>query len=97
MPLTIKPTLIVTAKWLRERGACKDQIEVFEREWPFGADVTAANIRHAAKLGLNVGWFVCEYLEVESRCVYYAAALAVAVFMILALTETLGVWRRLPL
>ncbi len=38
------------------RGACKEQRDIFEAEWPEGADVTIENVRRARELGLNLAW-----------------------------------------
>lgn len=38
------------------RGACKEQRNIFEAEWPEGADATIENVRRAQELGLNLAW-----------------------------------------
>ena len=38
------------------RGACKEQRDIFRKEWPEGADATIENVRRAQELGLNLAW-----------------------------------------
>ena len=38
------------------RGACKEQRDIFEAEWPEGVDVTIENVRRAQELGLTLAW-----------------------------------------
>jgi len=38
------------------RGACKEQRDIFEAEWPEGVDITIENVRRAQELGLNLVW-----------------------------------------
>ena len=38
------------------RGACKEQRDIFRKEWPEGAEVTIENVRRAQELGLNLVW-----------------------------------------
>ena len=52
----------VTAADLTSRGATCEQVGVFAAEWPDGAAWTAANIRRAAELGLDLDWFANAFL-----------------------------------
>ena len=38
------------------RGACREQRDIFEAEWPEGVEVTIENVRRARELGLNLAW-----------------------------------------
>jgi len=38
------------------RGACKEQRDIFRKEWPEGAEVTIENVRRAQELGLSLIW-----------------------------------------
>ena len=48
----------ITSAWLRGRGACEDQVVLFEKVFPAGAKPTKANLNKAKKKGLNVDWLV---------------------------------------
>ena len=37
-------------------GACREQRDIFRKEWPDGADITIENVRRARELGLNLAW-----------------------------------------
>ena len=63
----------ITAKMLRDAGACNDQVVLFEREWPNGARVTLTNCRRAIELGLNLDWAACRFLPAPGRAVYEQA------------------------
>ena len=54
---------LITAKMLRGRGACKDQIDTFEQTWPDGAELTLDNLIRAAKLDLSIEWFAENFLS----------------------------------
>jgi hypothetical protein len=67
----------VTAKMLKDLGACKQEVEVFTREWPHGAAVTLANCRRAAVLKLNLTW-AAERLLSPSAYVTYKVDIVLA-------------------
>ena len=46
----------ITAAMLREKGACEEQVKVFEAEWPDGASVTLSHCRRGVELGMDVEW-----------------------------------------
>jgi len=48
----------LTAARLRAAGARRSQLRIFRKAWPDGAPVTAAAMRKARKLGLDVRRFV---------------------------------------
>jgi hypothetical protein len=47
---------IITLAWLRENGACLDQVELFERTFGNRVEVTPANISKAHEARLNLAW-----------------------------------------
>lgn len=48
-------TPLITASLLRELGASKEQVALVGRVWPDGMTVTAASLRHAHRMGLDIG------------------------------------------
>ena len=38
------------------RGACKEQRDIFRKDWPEGAEVSVENAFRAQELGLNLVW-----------------------------------------
>lgn len=58
------------------RGACKEQRDIFRKEWPEGADATIENARRARELGLNLAWgehwFTAAALEVYEEAPFQA-------------------------
>ena len=54
----------ITASWLRNNGACRRQVKVFEAEWPQGFEVNETNFHRAIYLGLDVQWLT-QYLLKE--------------------------------
>ena len=63
---------LITAALLRKRKACEGQVDAFEREWPEGMAVTAANLARCRALGLNVEWGV-RLLSKRQQAAYEAA------------------------
>ena len=51
------------------RGACKEQRDIFEAEWPEGAHATIENVRRAQELGLNLAWGE-HWFTADARKVY---------------------------
>ncbi len=60
----------VTAEMLRTMGACSDHVAIVKREWPRGVPLTAASIRKAYRLGLDVEWFAEELLSDDALAEY---------------------------
>ena len=58
------------------RGACKEQRDIFEAEWPEGADATIENVQRAQELGLNLAWG--EHWFTAAAWVAYLEAIAPA-------------------
>ena len=56
-----RPT-IISRKWLDERGACREQAQLFERVWPNGVTVTRETLEQSAKKGLRLEWFAEQVL-----------------------------------
>ena len=44
------------------RGACREQRDLFRKEWPEGAEVTIENVRRAQELGLTLSWGASAWL-----------------------------------
>jgi hypothetical protein len=64
----------VMAEMLRARGArCADP-DLFALEWPEGADLTAANLRRAGAIGLDLPWFAHTFLAQSAWGAYLRAA-----------------------
>ena len=66
----------ITAQMLRDKNACKNQVTIFEAEWPEGVEISQAAIHRAIELRLDLDWFVFHlatatawkaYREVEAR------------------------------
>ncbi len=55
--------MLITAKQLRDKKACSDQVAIFVKEWPEGAKPTLVNCQRAVKLGLDLGWFAESFLS----------------------------------
>jgi len=53
----------VTAEMLRNKDACEDQVEIFEKAFPTGTRVTRRVCLRAAELGLNTDWFALNFLS----------------------------------
>ena len=65
--------MIITAAWLTEREACRDQVETFEAEWPGGAELNETNIRRALELHLDLDWLARKVLRGQARREYGGA------------------------
>ncbi len=61
----------ITLAWLRRRGACDEQRELFAKVFPDGLDSSRANLRLAARKGLNVDWLYDKFLSAANQR-YYA-------------------------
>jgi len=66
----------ITAAWLRKHDACADQLAIFEREWPDGAEVTRENVERARDLGLDLHWFAGIVLPARAWAKYKRALVA---------------------
>ncbi len=52
----------ITRRWAQRHDACPEQVELFTKEWPDGAELTRDNLLRAADLGLDVDWLAEEIL-----------------------------------
>lgn len=64
---------LITSDMLRQATACPEQVEIFGREWPAGAEVTLENVRRAVALNLNLRWFAVKFFTAEARSAFAAA------------------------
>ena len=63
----------VTRKWLDRHCACPEEVRVFCREWPDGAEISQANLVRAHELGLDLAWFLEQVLSAPARRAYNEA------------------------
>lgn len=47
----------ITAKFLTDRDACNEQVQLFRKTFPRGATVNSANLHKASIAGLSLYWF----------------------------------------
>ncbi len=76
MPATTEATsttLHIDRRWLKEHGACSDQVDLLTAEWPEGATVTRAVLIRAAELGADLDWFANKILPAPALAAYNAA------------------------
>jgi hypothetical protein len=53
----------ITVAFLRKHEACDDQVDLFARVFPKGADISRDNILRAQAHYLNIHWLACTILE----------------------------------
>lgn len=75
--------MLITRRWLTRRRACPEQVAIVEAEWADGAELTAANIRRAVELRLDLDWLAPRVLTALALRAYDEATA-------LALIEALG-------
>ena len=63
----------ITARLLRSKDACEDQVHIFATQWPNGGVVTLANCRQAMKLGLDLDWAAAHLLSTAASEAYVEA------------------------
>ena len=63
----------VTARQLRNKRPCEDQLLIFTREWPKGVEITPTTLQRAVELQLDLDWFVFNFLPVPAREAYEKA------------------------
>lgn len=68
-----KPALRITARLLASKGACPDQVKLFRRTFPKGADVTVKNALKAVSAGLDLNWAACNLLSAPAWKAYLKA------------------------
>lgn len=69
---TEKPRTI-TVKWLRDLGACSDQVKLFAATFPDGAPITVEAALAAARTGLELSWFAERVLDDAALRAYHEA------------------------
>ena len=67
---------LITARLLRARSACADQVTVFRKTFPEGTPVTLSACRKAAKAGLSLDCAADHMLTPDARKVYNEARAA---------------------
>ena len=60
----------ITVRWLKARGACKDQLELFGRVFGQSAELTRTNAIRAAEAGLDLDWLAGQLLDAPLRAEY---------------------------
>jgi hypothetical protein len=63
--------MFLTRKILQAKGACREQLDMFVRDFPDGTEVTAAVCR--ANPGYDYAWVARKLLPPEKRAAYRAA------------------------
>ena len=69
---TIQLPKIISRKWLDERGACREQAQLFARVWPDGVAVTREALEQSAKKGLILEWLALRVLPRSDYADYQA-------------------------
>ena len=62
----------ISLEWLQARDACRDQVEIFAREWPKGVVVSLKVLKRAAELQLDIDWFAGRVLRTPLYADYQA-------------------------
>ena len=63
----------VTAKQLRAKDACPDQVLIFEKEWPNGVEISQEVLQRAVEVHLDLDWFAFTFLPAPAREAYKKA------------------------
>ena len=63
----------ITKQWLVAAYACPSQVEIFDEEWPDGAEITLENYLLAVKLDLNVNWLLKRIFSAPAQEAYIKA------------------------
>ena len=78
---------------LKAAGACIDQVQIFAKRWPRGCPVTAANLRIAIKLRLDIDWAAQHFLSAPAKAAFVeACAPARAAFVEAYVTARATAW-----
>ena len=64
---------LITKRMLQAKGACANQLAVFEGEWPDGVVPSLEACARAAALRLDLNWFVKNMLSPSAEAAYDAA------------------------
>ena len=63
----------ITVKQLKDKKACLEQVAIFQKEWPKGAEITLEALQRAVELGLDIEWFALTFLPAPAREAYEKA------------------------
>ena len=63
----------ITAKMLKDKGACAEQVTLFQKTWPNGVVPSLKALRLANKKGLSLLWFAKHFLSVPANKAYNEA------------------------
>jgi len=63
----------VTAKQLRGKDACDKPVDVFQKEWPEGVEITLDVLQRAMELKLDLDWFADSFLPASASEAYEKA------------------------
>jgi hypothetical protein len=55
--------MFITVRKLKDHGACDEQVEIFEKHWPKGTEVTEKVLRKAHRINLTLSWFAADFLS----------------------------------
>jgi hypothetical protein len=55
--------MFITARKLKAKFACDEQVALFKEHWPKGTEVTEKALRKAHRVGLNLNWFAATFLS----------------------------------
>ena len=68
----------ITYRKLQALGACKDHVAIFKATWPEGVEPSLAAFRKAAKLQLDLTWFMRSLLRGSPQLVSFNDAIVAA-------------------
>ena len=68
----------ITYRKLQALGACKDHVAIFKATWPEGVEPSLAAFRKAAKLQLDLTWFMRSLLRESPQLGAFNEAAAAA-------------------
>ena len=60
----------ITKQQLVAAHVCPNQVKIFDKEWPDGAEITLENYLLAVKLDLNVDWFAKNIFSAPAQKAY---------------------------
>lgn len=62
--------LLITADFLKSRGACEGSVSLFGTIWPDGARITLKNVQRACDAGFDLSWFAQLFCNARERACY---------------------------
>ena len=60
----------ITEEWLKGKAACQDQVDLFVKTFPDGADASEASIALAGEVGLDLSWLFDYVVRAPARAEY---------------------------